>query len=110
MTSTEVTSSTAAALARMFWLAVGPGILFVLTGIIVSRTTGWLTFSNLAFLAVLAGMIFARWREFQGDNPKTSTGEPATLADVRRYVLGTTFVGLGIWLVANLLRTYWIDG
>ena len=110
MTHNEVTSSNSTGLARLFWMGVGPMILAVLTVIIATRSTGWFTLSNFGFLAVLAGMIFARWWEFQGDNPRTGTGDPATPADLHRYLLVTTVIGLGVWLGANLLRSYWIKG
>ena len=110
MTPNDVTSSNSSALARLFWMAVGPAILAVLAVIIVSQASGWFTLSNLAFLAVLAGMIFARWREFQGNNPRTSTGDPATPTDLHRYMLLTTLIGLCVWLTANLLRTYGTAG
>ena len=110
MTPNDVTSSNSSALARLFWMAVGPAILAVLAVIIVSQASGWFTLSNLAFLAVLAGMIFARWREFQGNNPTTSTGDPATPTDLHRYMLLTTLIGLCVWLTANLLRTYGTAG
>jgi len=110
MTPNAVTSSNSSAFARLFWMGVGPAILAVLAVIIVNQASGWFTLSNLAFLAVLAGMIFARWREFQGDDPRTSTGDPATPADLRRYVLFTTLIGLCIWLSANLVRTYGTAG
>ena len=106
MARDDVTSSNSAALARLFWMAVGPMILSLLTVIIVSRTSRWLSLSSVAFLVVLGGMIFARWWEFQGNNPKTSTGDPAMPADLHRYVLFTALVGLCLWVVANLFRSY----
>ena len=110
MTNNEVTSSNSAAFARLFWMMVGPASLAVFTIFIMRRDVSWLSFPNIAFLVVLASMIFARWWEFRGHNPTTGWGEPATPADLRKYVLSTTVIGLCIWLGANLLRTYGIAG
>ena len=110
MTRDVLTSSNSAALARLFWMAVGPGILSVILVTIVNRASGWLTLSNLFFFVVLAAMIFARWWEFQGGNAKTGMGDPATPTDLRRYVLFMTFLSLSVWLAANLLRAGAVAG
>lgn len=110
MDHNEFESRNSAAFARLFWMGLGPAILSVLVVFIVTSTTGWFTLSNLVFLAVLAGMLFARWREFQAGNPTTGTGEPATQADLHWYILLTTVIGLCVGLGANLVRTYWRAG
>ena len=61
----------------------------------------------LAF-PVLGGLLVARWLEFRGGNPQTSTCEPATPADLRHYVLGTIVLGFGAWVVANLIGNHWL--
>ena len=110
MTRNELESSNFAAFARLFWMGIGPGILSVLAVFIVTSTTSWFTFANVVFLVVLAGMLFARRREFQYGNAKTGTGEPATQADLRNYMFFATALGLCVGLAANLLRTYWTAG
>ena len=47
--------------------------------------------------------MLGRWLEFRGGQPKTSTGEPATAADLRRYLLMTSTLGIVVWIVANVL-------
>jgi hypothetical protein len=93
---------------RIFWVILGPMLLALLTMGIVSRGNGWLTLLDLAFLAVLVAVIGARWIEFHGGAAQTSTGEPATAAHLRKYAVVTIVVGLGVWIVANLLGNHWL--
>jgi hypothetical protein len=76
---------------------------------IINAGTGWLTGLDLAFLAVLGGMLLARWLEFRGGDPQTATGEPATLAHLRRYTLVALLLGLAVWVVANLVGNHWLN-
>jgi hypothetical protein len=91
------------ALARLYWIMIGPMMLFVTGYLIVSNGRGWWSPSSLAFIAWLVGLAFAKWLEFQGGNPQTSTGEPATPADLRRYLLAIVVLGPIAWIVANVI-------
>jgi hypothetical protein len=106
MTTTEPTTSMLAVASRAFWMMLGPRSLFLLAYTIVSQGSGWLTALDLAFLVVLAGVLAARFLEFRGGNPQTATGEPATPAHLRRYVIVAAPIGLGIWVVANVLGNH----
>ena len=74
-------------LARLFWMMFGPILLAVFAYLIIKTGNGWLTRFDFAFLAILGGVILARWLEFRGGNPRTAEGEPATAAHLRRYVI-----------------------
>lgn len=88
---------------RLFWMMIGPAILVLLTSSVAAQGGGWAAPQDLAFLVVLAAVILARWFEFRSGNPQTSTGDPATPADLRRYVIGATVIGLSVWVVANVI-------
>ena len=98
----QSTTSMLVLVGRIFWMILGPIILAVLTIVIISSGDGWLTPKDIAFFAVLIGMPLGRWLEFQGGSPETSTGEPATAADLHRYVLTTIVLGTGVWMAANV--------
>ena len=51
-------------------------------------------------------MLLGRWLEFRGGNPQTTTGEPATPADLRRYVLTLIVAGPILWALANLIGNH----
>lgn len=99
-----------AALARVFWMLLGPMAL-VLTAMAVLRAgRGWLTGADVAYLSFLAAVLLARWFEFRAGDPQTADGEPATAQDLRRYLVVTTTVGLVVWVALNLVANYWLAG
>ena len=103
------TTSPLVILARVYWMMLGPLLLALLAFTIIDRGNGWFTPADLAFLVVLGGLLLARWLEFRGGNPQTSTGEPATPAHLRRYVCGAVLLGFAAWGVANLLGNHWLS-
>ena len=92
-----------AVFARIFWMFLGPMILVIVTINIVSQQGGWITASNRTFFAVLGVMLLARWAEFHAGNPRTTDGEPATPAHLKRYVLGVLAMGVATWVIANAI-------
>jgi hypothetical protein len=96
-------SSGLAPVGRLFWMMVGPAILFLLALTIARDGGGWFTAKDVAFLAVLGGMIFGRFLEFRGGDPRTADGMPATPAQLRRYAVAILAIGLTVWGGANLI-------
>lgn len=88
---------------RMFWMLIGPALLFVLGFGIALGERGWFTLKDIVFLVVLVGMILGRLAEFRGGDPRTAAGEAATQAHFRRYSVIVILGGLGVWTGANLI-------
>ena len=101
--TTDSQTSFSMTIARIFWMMIGPLALILLAFKIVQTGTGWLTPIDLSFFGVLAAVIVCRWLEFRGGDPRTSTGEPATPDDLRRFVVTATLGGVGVWALANVL-------
>jgi hypothetical protein len=97
------------ALARIFWMMVGPLALTLLAFTIIRIGSGWLTWADMAYLGVLGGMLLARWVEFRGGNPKTGDGQPATPIHLRRYIQSTVPLGVGMWVVANVIGNHLLN-
>jgi hypothetical protein len=91
---------------RVFWMMIGPFLLILLTFTIVNMGTGWLTAADVGFFVVLGAIIVSRWFEFLGGHPQTATGEPATFAHFRRFLVGTVLIGVSIWVIANVLGNH----
>ena len=51
-------------------------------------------------------MLLGRWVEFQGGQPLNSSGEPATSADLKRFVVVGGAVGAALWVIVNLVANY----
>lgn len=100
------TKSSAAVLGRLFWMMLGPLTLGVATYYILTSGTGWRTTADVLFFVILGGMILGRWLEFRGGNPQTSTGEPATSKDLRRYILLLVIAGPIVWGVVNAIGNH----
>jgi len=96
--------------ARLFWMLLGPVFLAISLYHIATAGTGWATFADLLYFIILGGMILGRWVEFRGGNPRTTTGEPATPADLRRYVLAVAVGGPVCWVLANLIGNHLLAG
>jgi hypothetical protein len=102
-------SSSGAGFARLFWMMLGPLVLLLLALSIVSQGRSWLTVTDFVFLACVLLLPLARWYEFRAGEPRTSTGDPATERDLRRYAAGALVIGAGIWIGANVLGVHVFD-
>ncbi|MGP0062783.1 MAG: hypothetical protein ACLQGP_04155 [Isosphaeraceae bacterium] len=100
---TGAMTSAPAFFGRLSWMIVGPFALAICAFTITERHDGWFSPVDLTYFLVLGGMALGRWTEFQSGQPLTATGEPATPAHLRRYLLGLSTLGLGIWIAANVL-------
>jgi hypothetical protein len=58
----------------MFWMMIGPAILFLLSLGIARDGGGWFTPKDIAFLVILGGLILGRLAEFRGGDPRTADG------------------------------------
>ena len=101
-------NSELAVYARMFWIMVGPAILLLLLLSIANRGSGWIMPHDIAYLTVLGLVLFARWYEFR-ENPTTAAGEPATSADLRKYLLSAAVIGVGLWFAANSFGNFFLN-
>lgn len=106
MASTPTTTSFSAALGRLTWMLLGPFFLVLTIFAIVRGEKSWWTGADLTFFVVLAAMLLGRCLEFRGGHPETASGEPATPAHLRRYLVVAGAGGLLAWVAANLLW-YW---
>jgi hypothetical protein len=98
------------ALARLVWMLLGPAALFLLTFNIASKGGGWVTAADVVYFAILALVLAARWWEYHSGQGQTATGEPLTAAGLRTSLVVTLAVGLGVWLVANVIGNHWLAG
>ncbi|MGQ0634828.1 MAG: hypothetical protein ACT4QC_09475 [Planctomycetaceae bacterium] len=95
-----------APLGRLFWMMIGPAILFLLALAISRDGGGWFTAKDIGFLAALAGIVLGRFIEFRGGDPRTADGQPATQSHFRRYAALVVSIGLGVWAAANLIGNW----
>lgn len=99
----QESTSLLGAVSRLFWMMIGPGLLALCTLFIVTKGNGWMTPADIGYFVVLAALMLARCLEFWTGNPQTSTGEAATPAHLRMYLLGVVVIGILVWAVANII-------
>ena len=97
-------------LGRLVWMLFGPLLLVVAGFAIANSNDGWTAISDIGYLLILAAMLVGRWLEFRGGQPERADGEPATAADLTRYVLVAPVIGLAGWALANLVGNGWFSG
>jgi hypothetical protein len=101
--ATRTLSAAPAVVGRLSWMIVGPFALALVAVGITERRDGWFGALDLIYFVVLGAMLLGRWLEFQYSRPLTAAGEPASVHDLRRYALVLGALGLGAWVVANLI-------
>jgi hypothetical protein len=99
-------NSFSALFGRVFWTMIGPLSLVLLAFTIIRIGSGWMTWADIAYFAVLGGMLLARRQEFRRGNRRRADGNPATPADLHRYVQLIIPIGLGVWVVANVVGNH----
>ena len=103
--STDAPSSVLSVLTRIYWMMIGPAILFLLLLSNFSDRGGWFTTSDIAYLIAVMALVGARWLDFHQVNPQTAMGTPATRKEIERYSLVVTGLALSLWVIANLVSS-----
>lgn len=93
-------------LPRLFWMMLGPAILFLIALQIADKGDSWFARADVVFYSVLGGIIFARWLDFRIGIPKTAYGQPATHDILHRYVPAALLCGVAVWIVAKLIGKF----
>jgi hypothetical protein len=91
-----------AVFARIYWMMFGP-LLLILMLYKISDQTERLGLADLAFGLLLIGLPLARWVEFRGGDPRTTTGDPAEPRHLQRYSAAALVIGLVGWGAVKLL-------
>lgn len=83
---------------RIFWMFIGPVLLFILAISLSSKQDAWLTASSIAYLAILLAVVAARQYD-----PYDSLGAPVTSAQLRKFAIVVGLIGLALWGIANVV-------
>ncbi len=86
---------------RMSWMAIGPALLFFLVFRIAEA--GRATVHDVLLWAVAVGLVVLRRIDITRLGGQTANGDPAGLADWRRYALGVGVMTAGLWGFAHTL-------
>lgn len=98
--SDSESTSLGALLLRLTWMAFGNIVLMICAALVSKGTAPVLT--DVLFFATAVGLVVVRYVDITRFGGQTSEGEPATLADWRKYAIGVSIVSLVIWGLAKL--------
>ncbi len=91
-------------LLRLSWMAIGNVALFVCAALIAKGTAPGVM--DIAFFAVVVGLIAVRYVDITKFDGQTSEGKPATLSHWRRYAVMLAALSAGVWALARLAHSY----
>jgi hypothetical protein len=89
--------------ARLFWMGAGTVALLLLTALIAQKEALSLTLFDLGLWVVAAAMVAVRYLDISRLRGQTIEGQPATLADWRKYSVSLAVVTLALWIAAHLV-------
>jgi hypothetical protein len=97
-------------LTRLYWVGLGPMFAGLALFAAAGDSKGWLTVIDIVYFAFLALLPAARWIELRLGKAQTSSGAPATVANLRNYSTVVIAGGLAAWIVAKLICNYVMAG
>jgi hypothetical protein len=98
-----------AVLGRLTWMLFGPIVLFLITFSLVGKSHSFIGIVDGAYFGALGAVLLGRWVEFRSGAALTAAGEPATAADLRRYLRWAGSIGLAVWVAAKLGGAIWLS-
>ena len=90
----------AGCLVRLGWMVAGNAALY-LSAVFIAKQRGIPSFADGAFWLVVLACIGLRYLDIRFLKGQTASGEPATLADWRRYVLLLVALAFVLWVGAH---------
>ena len=92
--------------ARVFWMLLGNTILVILT-IFILQGENW-TFHTVdaVFWITVAALILARYLDIKFCGGLTSTGEPASMVNWRKYAVVLLICSAVIWVIAHVISHF----
>jgi hypothetical protein len=93
---------------RIFWMLLGPAVLFAILFGNTMEDKSWFSGADLAFFILLGLVVLARWVEQRSGQCTLADGQASTWKDFRRYVGVVVPVALAIWAASNVIGNYLI--
>jgi hypothetical protein len=101
---TEKHDSILSLLLRFFWMLLGDVILLI-SAIFIFQGKDWkFHTADVFFLGITAALILARYLDIKFYNGLTASGEPASMANFRKYAGVLLLFSAAIWILAHILN------
>jgi len=94
-------SSAGAAFARLYWMLLG-NIILICIAIAIYKGRNIFSRLDIFYLFIVLSLAYIRYFDIKHCGGLTSTGEPATISDWRRYSLFLATIALTVLVVVHL--------
>ena len=94
-------ASPAGCLLRLFWMMIGNVLLLFCAYGIIQHRSSVLSIADALYWAIVGSLLATRYVDIRYFHGTTGDGDPASLADWRRYTVLVVLVAVGLWLVAR---------
>jgi hypothetical protein len=91
-----------AILARIFWMFIGNFTLMICAANIIMGESNSTRTSDIIFWCVVLAMITVRFLDIKFLDGQTSTGEPASIKNWRKYAILLAIIAAVIWSAAHM--------
>ena len=90
-----------AVLARVYWMLIGD-IILIAIAIAIYKSPKMFSWLDIFYVFIVSSMAYIRYFDIKHWGGLTSTGEPATISDWRRYSLFLGIIALTVLVAAHL--------
>jgi hypothetical protein len=101
-------SSLKVLLVHIFWMILGPAILFAVLYVNTTEDKSWISGTDLMYFIILGFVVLARWVDQRSGQCTLTDGQVSTWDDFRRFVRVFVPSALVIWVVTNVIGNYLI--
>ena len=96
----------AGCLLRLFWMVIGNAILLFCAYGIIQHRSSLLGIADVFYWGIVGSLLATRYVDIRYFHGTTSDGDPASLADWRRYTVVVVLITTGLWLVAHAIAHF----
>ena len=96
----------AGCLLRIFWMIIGNAILLSCAYGIVQHRSSPLSVADAFYWAIVGSLLAARYVDIRYLYGLTVEGDPASMADWRRYAVFLVLVATGLWIAVHAVAHF----
>ena len=93
---------------HLFWMLLGPALLFAVLYGNTTEDKSWFSETDLAYFIILGSVVLARWLDQRSGQCTLSDGQASTWKDYRRFVYVFVPSAFFAWVATNVIGNYLI--
>ena len=92
---------------RLFWMMIGNLVLLFCAYFIAQHRSSLLSIADAFYWIVVGSLLAARYVDIRYLYGLTAEGDPASMADWRRYAVLVLIASTGLWLVVHAVAVFY---